>query len=87
MYKRMNIAAAFVSGAGMSMISHAAAPPAITAEPSAVTALHCAHLIDVVNGKVLGETTILVEAGRVRDVQSGTQTPAGARAIELTSQT
>jgi len=87
MYKRMNVAVALVSAAGMFTTGHAADLPVTTAAPSAVTALHCAHLVDVVNGKVLGETTIIVESGRVREVQSGQQTPLGARVIDLTSQT
>jgi len=56
------------------------------AAPS-VTALLCGHLIDTVAGKVLGESTVVIEAGHVREVLSGAQTPAGATAIDLTSQT
>src|ERR1700676_2786704 len=46
-----------------------------------VTALNCGHLIDTAAGKVLGETTVVIEAGRVRDVLSGSQAPAGARSV------
>jgi imidazolonepropionase-like amidohydrolase len=53
----------------------------------AVTALLCGHLIDTAAGKVLGETTIVIEKGRVRDVLSGSQAPAGAAVIDLTTQT
>jgi imidazolonepropionase-like amidohydrolase len=53
----------------------------------AVTALLCGHLIDTAAGKVLGETTIVVEKGRVRDVLAGSQAPAGAASIDLKSQT
>ena len=56
------------------------------AAPS-VTALLCGHLIDTAAGKVLGETTIVIEAGHVREVLSGAQAPAGATAIDLKSQT
>ena len=56
------------------------------AAPS-VTALLCGHLIDTVAGKVLGESTVVIEAGHVREVLSGAQTPAGATAIDLKSQT
>src|SRR6202047_5028336 len=56
------------------------------AAPS-VTALQCGHLIDTAAGKVLGQTTVVIEAGRVRDVQSGSQAPAGATIIDLKTQT
>jgi imidazolonepropionase-like amidohydrolase len=52
-----------------------------------VTALLCGHLIDTVAGKVLGETTIVTEAGHVREVLSGARAPAGATAVDLKSQT
>src|SRR5580704_14906508 len=52
-----------------------------------VTALLCGHLIDTAAGKVLGESTIVIEAGHVREVLSGAQAPAGATAIDLKSQT
>jgi imidazolonepropionase-like amidohydrolase len=52
-----------------------------------VTALLCGHLIDTAAGKMLGETTIVIEAGHVREVLSGAQAPAGATAIDLKSQT
>ena len=61
----------------------AAEAPAV---PS-VTALLCGHLIDTVAGKVLGESTIVIEGGHVREVLSGSQAPAGAAAIDLKSQT
>jgi imidazolonepropionase-like amidohydrolase len=64
----------------------AADPPPAPAPPPA-TALLCGHLIDTVNGKVLGETTIVVENGRVREVISGIRPPAGATAIDLKSET
>jgi imidazolonepropionase-like amidohydrolase len=79
--------ALIIAAAGLSIPVGATDLPATAAASTAVTALHCAHFVDVVNGKLLGQTTIIVENGRVRDVQSGTQTPAGARIIELSSQT
>ena len=66
------------------------AGPVIAAEnPAApsVTALLCGHLIDTANGKVLGETTIVIESGRVREVLNGIRAPAGATAIDLKAQT
>jgi imidazolonepropionase-like amidohydrolase len=75
------IAALLSAGLGVA----AEAPTAPTA-PS-VTALLCGHLIDTVAGKVLGESTIVIEGGHVREVLSGSQAPAGAAAIDLKSQT
>ena len=64
---------------------HAAA--AAEGAPAPPTALHCGHLIDTAAGKTLGATTIVIEGSRVRDVLAGTQTPAGAREIDLSTQT
>ena len=67
------------------------AGPAIAADsatPStAPVALHCPHLLDVVKGRTLGETTVVVESGRIREVLPGFQTPAGATVVELPAQT
>jgi imidazolonepropionase-like amidohydrolase len=52
-----------------------------------VTALQCGHLIDTANGKMLGATTILIEGGRIKDVVSGAQSPAGAKVVDLSTQT
>ena len=65
---------------GLASAADAPAPPS-------VTALLCGHLIDTAAGKVLGESTIVIEAGHVREVLSGAQAPAGATAIDLKSQT
>ncbi len=64
----------------------AAAAAEAPAAPS-VTALLCGHLIDTAAGKVLGETTVVIEAGHIRNVVSGLQAPAGAAAIDLKNQT
>jgi len=52
-----------------------------------VTALHCGHLLDVLAGKMLGETTVIIEGKRVREVVAGSQSPAGAVSIDLSGQT
>jgi imidazolonepropionase-like amidohydrolase len=57
------------------------------AADSQVTAIHCGHLIDVVGGKVLGETTVIVEGKRVREVVAGSGSAAGATQIDLSNQT
>jgi imidazolonepropionase-like amidohydrolase len=64
-------------------VSVAAEAPALPG----VTALLCGHLLDTVAGKVLGESTIVIESGHVREVLNGAQAPAGAMAIDLKSQT
>ncbi|HVO44878.1 MAG TPA: amidohydrolase family protein [Steroidobacteraceae bacterium] len=67
------------------MSSTAAAAEAAPA--GAVTAIHCGHLIDVLAGKVLGESTVIIEGKRIREVKSGSAAPAGATPIELGSMT
>ena len=57
------------------------------ASAGTVTAIHCGHLVDVVAGKVLGESTVVVEGKRVREVVSGAAAPAGATRIDLGSLT
>ena len=79
----LSVAALVALGSGTPA---AAQSPAAESAP-ALTALHCGHLIDPVEGKVLGATTILVEGKRVRDVTSGTVTPPGAAEIDLADQT
>jgi imidazolonepropionase-like amidohydrolase len=50
-------------------------------------AVHCGHLLDVVAGKMLGETTVIIDGKRVREVVAGAQSPTGAVQIDLSSQT
>lgn len=50
-------------------------------------AVQCGHLIDPAAGKTLGPTTIVIDGSRVRDVMSGVQAPAGAKVIDLATQT
>jgi imidazolonepropionase-like amidohydrolase len=54
-----------------------------------VSVIHCGHLVDVIGGKVLGTTTVIVEGKRVREVVAGTgaAAPAGATEIDLSTQT
>ena len=80
----ISIAAAI---AAILMAGTAAAADADAPAAGGVTALHCGHLIDTANGKTLGETTIVIDAGRIKEVSSGTQSPAGAKIIDLSTQT
>ncbi|MGA9422373.1 MAG: amidohydrolase family protein [Rhodanobacteraceae bacterium] len=59
----------------------AADPPAAPA--STVTILHCAHLLDTDSGKLLGATTVTVDADRIRKVEQGRNEAGAATAIEL----
>jgi imidazolonepropionase-like amidohydrolase len=52
-----------------------------------VIAIHCGHLLDVLAGKMLGPTTVIVEGKRVREVADGSKAPPGATEIDLSSQT
>ncbi len=57
------------------------------AAPAGVTALHCGQLFDSIAGKMQGATTIVIEGGRIREVTPGSTTPAGAREIDLSTET
>jgi imidazolonepropionase-like amidohydrolase len=57
------------------------------APPAALTALQCGHLIDTVNGKVLGASTVIIDGGKIKEVLNGAQSPAGAALIDLGAQT
>jgi imidazolonepropionase-like amidohydrolase len=46
-------------------------------------ALHCPRLIDTSAGKLLGESTIVIDGARIKEVRSGHADVAGAKAIEL----
>src|ERR1700734_2549232 len=69
------------------LLAGAAAAADAPAPAPVVTALQCGHLIDTANGKMLGATTILIEGGRIKDVLGGSQSPAGAKSIDLSAQT
>ena len=56
----------------------AAEPFQPTSNPEVVT-IHCGHFFDATTGKLLGETTIVTEGKRIKDVKAGTQPGAGVR--------
>jgi imidazolonepropionase-like amidohydrolase len=39
--------------------------------PAAVTVLHCARLLDTAAGKMLGPSTLVVDAGKIREIRAG----------------
>ncbi len=53
------------------------------APASQVVVLHCAHLLDTIGGKLLGETTVVTDGKRIKSVQSGRADVPGANAIDL----
>ena len=79
--------AAVLLASGCGALSAGAAETESSTAAPAVTALQCGHLIDTAAGKTLGATTIVIEGGRVKEVASGVQAPAGAKIIDLASQT
>jgi imidazolonepropionase-like amidohydrolase len=81
---RIAAAVAAILAAGAAGTAVAADAPAPAA---ALTALQCGHLIDTANGKMLGATTIVIEGAKVKEVTSGVQSPAGAKVIDLATQT
>ena len=69
-----------------SLIAAALAAQFVAADTSPATTIHCGHFIDVDNGKLLGETTIVVQGGRVQSVSAGNSGGNGA-AIDLSGET
>jgi imidazolonepropionase-like amidohydrolase len=59
--------------------------PAADSIAAEVVSLHCGHLIDVVEGKLLGPTTVVVQDGKVLEVKPGTA--SGTPSIDLSNQT
>jgi imidazolonepropionase-like amidohydrolase len=80
------LAAGVIAAGAAKADADAPATPAAAAT-IAVTALQCGHLIDTADGKMLGATTIVIEAGKIKEVVSGTQSPPGAKVIDLAAQT
>lgn len=74
----------------VSLIIGCAVVPAVAAAqsaPSRLTAVHCGHLVDVVAGRLLGESTVLIDGTRIKAVESGHQTPSGASEVDLSALT
>ena len=67
-----------------------ATTPAFSAETTPAPApvvLHCGHLVDTVAGRLLGETTVVTEGRRIKQVQAGRIDIPGAQTIELANAT
>jgi imidazolonepropionase-like amidohydrolase len=64
------------------------AVPVFAQSPAApMTVVQCGHLIDVVHGKMLGASTIVIAADRVKEVLDGTQQRAGANTLSMPNAT
>lgn len=57
------------------------------AAPSHVTAVHCGRLLDVLAGRMLGQSTVLIGGARIQAVERGLQTPSGATEVDLSALT
>src|SRR5580692_12730824 len=79
--------AAAIAALGASSVTGVADAAGDAPAAPALTALQCGHLIDTVNGKMLGATTVVIEGGTIKEVLSGAQSPAGATLIDLGAQT
>jgi imidazolonepropionase-like amidohydrolase len=55
--------------------------------PASVTALHCSQLLDTAAAKLLGESTVVVEGKRIREVIAGRASVPGALEVELPGRT
>ena len=65
----MTTRVAFAIAAALALPTAIAAEPAQT--PPGVTVLQCAHLVDTAAGKLLGETTLVIEGKQVKEIKAG----------------
>ena len=65
----MTTRVAFAIAAALALPTAIAAEPAQT--PANVTVLQCAHLVDTAAGKLLGETTLVIEGKQVKEIKAG----------------
>lgn len=64
---------AFAIAAALALPAAMAAEPAQTAQN--VTVLHCARMVDTAAGKMLGQTTLIIEGKRIKEIKSGAIDP------------
>jgi len=55
--------------------------------PARLVAVRCGHLVDTQAGALLGETTVVIDGQRIRDVVAGDHAPPGAEQIDLSGAT
>ena len=78
------VAAALAASLAFPAIAADSNPPAA---PSEIKIVHCGHLIDVDAGKLLGETTIVIEGKRIKEVKAGRADVAGAQVVDQSNAT
>ena len=86
-YAVLSCTLALGAAAGASTAADAQTATQAATAPAPITAIHCGHLLDVLAGKMLGATTIIVEGKRVREVAAGSKSPPGATEIDLLDET
>ncbi|WP_266156472.1 metal-dependent hydrolase family protein [Dyella silvatica] len=67
----MSARLAFVIALALPLAAHAADAPT----SNDVSLLHCARLLDTATGKLLGESTVIVQSGRIKEVRAGAVDP------------
>ena len=68
----MSTRLAFVIAAALVALPCSASTAAVTPTPTpAVSVVQCGHLLDTAAGKLLGPTTLVVDAGRIREIHAG----------------
>ncbi len=79
--------AALAIAVTLALSAHAAEADKATATADIKT-IHCGHLIDTAAGKLLGESTIVIEGARIKEIRAGNATVTGAKqAIDLPTST
>ena len=73
---RMKLLAAAVA---LAIAVPALADPAPIEPKSSVVVLHCGHVFDAAAGKLLGETTVVAEGKRIREIKPGYAEPESLR--------
>jgi imidazolonepropionase-like amidohydrolase len=69
------------------IISAAPAAETPSPAPARLLAVRCGHLLDTQAGVLLGETTVVVEGTRIRELLAGNHAPPGTDPIDLSTQT
>jgi imidazolonepropionase-like amidohydrolase len=72
-----------IAGLTLGVAQAAEAPAPAAAPASALTVIHCAHLVDTAGGKLLGATSIVIDGQRIKEVVSGAVTREGAKVIDM----
>jgi imidazolonepropionase-like amidohydrolase len=71
---------------GLAVAASAAAAEPTAANPQRI-AVHCGHLLDTQSGKLLAETTVIIDGKRFASVLEGHQVPPDVAEIDLSTQT